>query len=167
MSAYLLPLSHLHALVRAALATQPHDPQLRWGSGRRVTTAPDDIRATVHALAFEIEESVAYRYPGDARPNLPGPIPYLTPDELADAPFSHEGVLDRRHRDAAPLEWAAFVAKALDCYEHQACEHPGWEASPARAFCRTLRKALTQALPGYDGAPWGIESDARPATREG
>ncbi len=50
------------------------------------------------------------------------------------------------------------VLKAVACYEYQTCEHDGWEASEAHVFCETLRHKMTTWLPGYDDAPWGIDS---------
>lgn len=49
-----------------------------------------------------------------------------------------------------------IVLKAIACYEYQSCEHPGWEASEARAFCDALRRHVIASLPGYDEAPWAI-----------
>ena len=48
------------------------------------------------------------------------------------------------------------VLKALDCYEYQACEDGGWEASEALAFCEALRHRAVGRLPGYEAAPWEV-----------
>jgi len=48
------------------------------------------------------------------------------------------------------------VLKAIDCYEYQSCEDPGWETSQAKAFCNELRGVAICNLPGYDAAPWEI-----------
>lgn len=48
--------------------------------------------------------------------------------------------------------------KALSCYEYQSCEDPGWGSSEARAFCDALRHRMVGALPGYDAAPWEVQS---------
>lgn len=57
--------------------------------------------------------------------------------------------------------WAAL--KALECYEYQSCEHPGWRTSEARAFCDALRARLIDHLeaqePRYTDAPWGFTAD--------
>lgn len=50
----------------------------------------------------------------------------------------------------------AEAFKAINCYEYQSCEHPGWENSNAKAFCDALTARLIRAMPGYDDAPWGI-----------
>ena len=42
--------------------------------------------------------------------------------------------------------------EAIDVYEYQACEHPEWETSEARAFCDALRRGLTRMLPGAEAS---------------
>jgi hypothetical protein len=49
-----------------------------------------------------------------------------------------------------------MILKAIDCYEYQSCEHPGWEGSEAHAFCEALRRRMIRRLPGYDEAPWEV-----------
>lgn len=62
------------------------------------------------------------------------------------------------------FDWEAVdVLKAISCYEYQACEAPGWDASAAKAFCEGLRRAVIPALPGYDNAPWEITTTSTPA----
>lgn len=64
----------------------------------------------------------------------------------------------------ARFDWEAVdVLKAIACYEYQACEAPGWDASTARAFCEALRRAVIPALPGYTDAPWEITTTSTPA----
>src|SRR5882724_12430426 len=73
----------------------------------------------------------------------------------------HENMVsvDHRYQDHAPNDRAVYrhreaclepvgVLKLIDCYEYQTCEHDGWEASEAHAFCQALRKAAIHALPG-------------------
>lgn len=48
------------------------------------------------------------------------------------------------------------ILKAISCYEYQSCEHPGWEASEAHAFCEALRSRMIRKLPGYGEAAWEI-----------
>jgi hypothetical protein len=50
-----------------------------------------------------------------------------------------------------------IVLSALACYRYQACEHPGWPASEAFAFCAALEQAAIRQLPGFDAAPWAID----------
>jgi hypothetical protein len=43
---------------------------------------------------------------------------------------------------------------AIDGYEYQSCEHPGWWDSPASHFCHRYRKALIRCIGGYAEAEW-------------
>jgi len=49
------------------------------------------------------------------------------------------------------------LAKQVDCYSYQACEHPSWEESRAHAICESIRYNLLSQHPDYDEAPWGID----------
>ena len=48
------------------------------------------------------------------------------------------------------------VLKAIHCYEYQASEHDGWEASAARKYCDELAQVMVKTLPGYKEAPWSL-----------
>lgn len=98
--------------------------------------------------------SVNYRYQEDES------APAYTPT-LTDEPLSPIAVL-----------------KALDCYEYQSCEHPGWEESDARKLCDAIRGIIFTdhpdweqtvnrygydqkrytTLPEYDAVPWEVTS---------
>jgi hypothetical protein len=58
---------------------------------------------------------------------------------------------------------AVAALKAIECYAYQACEHRGWHASSAAAFCDALRKRLIDYLPGYEDAPWGWSDETSPS----
>lgn len=49
------------------------------------------------------------------------------------------------------------LAKQVDCYSYQACEHDGWEASKANAICVSIMSHLLSNHADYEAAPWGIE----------
>jgi hypothetical protein len=51
------------------------------------------------------------------------------------------------------------VLKAIRCYEHQSCDHPGWQESRARRWCEDLRLSAIEQLPGYGAAAWEIGSE--------
>lgn len=88
--------------------------------------------------------------------------------------LSLAGLYEKRHGDqvdeAALADYTysrhgAFLGtpvialiKAIDCYEYQSCEHQGWEKSDAFHYCKSLRSALIHLLPGWEEAPWGIDS---------
>lgn len=54
----------------------------------------------------------------------------------------------------------AAIAKIARCYDYQACEHPAYEASAARAIADALMARYPETLPGYDDMPWGITGAA-------
>jgi hypothetical protein len=49
------------------------------------------------------------------------------------------------------------LIKAVRSYVYQACEHPHWETTEAKAFCDTLVDGLIEQLSEYQDAPWLIE----------
>jgi len=55
----------------------------------------------------------------------------------------------------------ATVCKLVNCYTYQSCEHDEWEASTSNKFCDTLIGYVCRNLPGYEEAPWGIDSEER------
>jgi hypothetical protein len=57
------------------------------------------------------------------------------------------------------------IAKALASYEHQACECPCYEGTPAYDFASRLARRLIKKLPGWDKAPWGIDFPEQIAVR--
>jgi len=60
-------------------------------------------------------------------------------------------------------QWSMVeILNAINGYEYQTCEHPGWRSSEARVFCEALRQQCIRALPGYDDGPWLIGPDSRP-----
>ena len=85
--------------------------------------------------------SVSYRYPDIKEGGeIPGPIG-------DDYVFFH-----------ASRDWAwrpVQIIKAIDCYEYQACEHPEWEGSSAKAYTESLHRQAARLMVGYDRAEWG------------
>lgn len=58
------------------------------------------------------------------------------------------------------------VLKLCDCFDYQACEADGYEESIAAALVQRIRQDAICRLPGYDAAPWALETDGpyrRPA----
>ncbi len=93
------------------------------------------------ALLRECVASVSYRYPDDPADRLAGLYPGYDPERYEWTDLGR------------PLS-AIECCKAIHCYEYQSCEHPGWEASGARAFCERLRSSLVGGMAGYVDAPW-------------
>jgi hypothetical protein len=65
----------------------------------------------------------------------------------------------------APIKDLATLIKLLDCYEYQACECDDWEQTEAYKKCQRMRGTFCRYLPGYEEAPWGLDSidDYKPA----
>lgn len=150
MSAYVVSLPHINALVEAAQRPgKDHFGPVSWywGNPSRSRKAEWNEGDSIgKMLLAENIKSVAYRYREPETSNeLPGPIPLPTVEGYT---FEHPRI---------SLGQVAIL-KALDGYEYQSCEHPGWEKSEARAFCEALRSRMIHELPGYDDAEWEIAS---------
>lgn len=48
------------------------------------------------------------------------------------------------------------LAKQVDCYSYQSCEHDGWDASKAHEICKSIKSGLLTNHPDYEAADWGI-----------
>jgi hypothetical protein len=92
------------------------------------------------ALLRENIASASYHY-DEPLGKLPGPVP--NPD-----PAQYEWT------DLGELLTPVETLCAIDGYEYQSCEHPGWWDSPASHFCHRFRKSLTRCLRGYEDAEW-------------
>lgn len=149
MSAWIVTKAHIDAMVRLAVEG-PVDGEGRWDFwGYEKSTWDISVPGNLYtdpldnlgqALWAENHESVNHRY-----------------SEQDECPkYEYPGAGRSR-----PLTLAEAF-KAIGCYEYQSCEHPAWEASKARAFCRRLQDSLIGHVPGYDAAPWGIHSHTAP-----
>jgi hypothetical protein len=144
MSAYFVTKATIDCIVSAALRYD-----IAWSDDGRILN-PDG--AGVH-LWLENAKSLRYRY-SDADT-------WNGPAFAAIESYLH------RERDDPP--WT--VVKACRCFDYQACEHPGYEASEASHFVAAVRLAALghvglSAADDYthraewEAAPWGIDEDA-------
>lgn len=146
MSAYILNKEHIDCLIDAALTGGYHGSDFSYyhdGDHHRVTVWNAEEIGTM--LWEENVKSVAYRYQDSNIATLPGPAggPSL--------PYKHSHI-------PLPVD-PVVVLKAIQCYDYQTCEHPGWKTSEAHSFCRALEHTMVVALPGYeDGPGWDITS---------
>jgi len=166
MSAYVVDRAHIEFLVLASVHPSmasiggrglawwwEYDPTsgepIRRGS---IEPYDDDRAAEVAQMLWdENVASVAYRYPDSAGGGpgcLPGPVD-----------CSYEFGAWTASLGPAKIEPAA-VFKAVDGYTYLSCEHPGWPASEAFAFCEALRRRACCQVPGYDAAEWTITKPA-------
>ena len=165
MSAWIVCKEHIDALVSAAMQAPPRSQAMRLGdkfavalaarlhrehpaaikSGRLMVpnylshhTDPRVLNTAGMVLWRENHESVNHRYSAKDTPP-----PYVW-----------------TRRDDAPV----VVLKSIACYEYQTCEHPTWKESAAFEFCEMLRHHTIALLPGWEDAPWGIDSAQVSAT---
>lgn len=150
MSAFLVSKAHIDYLVHAAITlnARPHLGCIPFHGEYVSAATSNDVG---RALWFTNVASVLYRYPDCDihRGDLPGPVG-----------IDHESIVTYACPVFPEKRFDVVTAlKALDCYEHQSCEHPGWRESAAFAFIDRLRGALIRALPDYDQAPWEIDAE--------
>lgn len=155
MSAYVVDPAHIDVLLSVAIHGPAGVPRGRWTApytyelfGSQGPTGPlhrADADLAGRLLLAECIASVSHRYPGDAP--LPGPMPTPDPEQYEWTDFG---------RLLAPVE----ACCAIDGYEYQSCEHPGWQGSGAFYFCHRFRCALIGVMPGYDGAEWHWTAEA-------
>lgn len=157
MSAFIVDQYHIDQLVSTGLRgcegnnRSRHDGPLSWYHDNPTQQGVLDYSTQDRVgqmLWTENFASVQYRYPNDTPDNLPGPVG-ITP---AYATFY---TYTQPRRQLTAVEAFNVIA----CYEYQSCEHPGWEASEAHAYCRALERAIIHTLPGWSDAPWGITAD--------
>lgn len=164
MSAFLCRPYHVGRL--AAFFTAGHDSHegyLRaWIDGPEIrpaqwTAEPPAVLAA-QVLADANWRSVAHRYPNLNGEHLPGPVGIENRVEYLLA-----------CRQAARLPWNPTVhrpldiAKAVDCYRYQSCEHPEWLGSTADHLSREILSRAVCEMPGYDRADgWELKEPAEP-----
>lgn len=137
MSAYIVASAHIDALVAFAVDNRV---SFYFGNVRTDITSANAQEIGQTLMRANVA-SVTHRYSGR-----------LDADEhsAADA-YEYQGF----EHALKPIE----VIKAVHCLEYQSCEHPEWDASRARAITQAMLDKACYALPGYDAAPWGIDSD--------
>jgi len=147
MSAYIVDKTHIDLLVTAAEQLSPqHYGGFRWYHGSDRQKLNYENRHEVGIMLWsENLASVMGRYPDDKDGERPGPADFTDTDVLGYRFAEVPGVTN-------DPRLIAVVAKAIDGYEYQSCEHDGWEASSAAAFCTALRRLLLKQLPTYEEA---------------
>lgn len=74
--------------------------------------------------------------------------------------MAHSLVMARGYTFTRRIAHRAAVAKIARFYDYQACEHPGYETSRAKAMVDLLIERYPESLPLYDKMPWGISGAA-------
>lgn len=122
MSAWIVSLDHVDLLVSAVREMTGNARTVTFEGERVSIPASDDDLGRL--LWQENLDSVAYRYPGDEDGEWPGPVG-----------------LTRAHVEAythVPVDLTGIpphvIRNAKESYIYQACEHPAWGTSQARAI---------------------------------
>lgn len=155
MSAYIVSKPHIDALIGVALNgpadVGPRYPGDGWQrpyfEGQPLTPEYAGRLGTV--LSIEVYRSVSHRYYAEKLDELPK---RWVRKALGGFGYDYAGDLP----GPGPRRLTVIEALvAIAGYEYQSCEHPGWEASAAKAFCDSLKDRLIHALPGWDEARSG------------
>ena len=149
MSAYIVDHEHIHVLIWAASKPiAPPNAPMRWlyDNPTRANQIEPDGSNRDEIGQMLLDENAAS-------------INHLYSDTAAAG--------DYHYQRPQHTEWStAELLNALHAYTYQACEHPGWERSQAKAFCDELQLRLICTLPGYDDGPWTITRRSVPASIE-
>ena len=145
MSAYIVHTDTLDLIVAAALhgATETNPLLIQWqGETRMFTNHPEDARILGQLLLDANVASVNHRYnegtsPEPYRYNPRGIAPYL----------------------GGPLATWADVLAAIQCYDYQACELPGYRDGYAHAVLRGIEQRVISRIIDAANAPWGWTRD--------
>lgn len=105
----------------------------------------------------ECQRSVAYRYPRDRDGQWPGPAG-LTLAEIEGYTWTPTTLRLGMDRETQRL---VGLINAIECYEYQSCEHPGWASSEAKRWVESIYRLavarLTRRL--EPNLPWGIDAE--------
>jgi len=143
MSAFIVDPEHINVLIWAGLQHVPGSAPLRWRFGNPTDLAELTPATATHVGRMLLEEntaSVNHLYNEHHAPNLT--YTYRNP----------------RHTSWSIPE----LLRALHCYQHPASEHPRWDSTGARAFCKAVQQRLIRRLPGYLDGPWAITTASIP-----
>ena len=154
MSAYAVTHGTIRLLIEASRKRNPMDPHagpLRWyHNGQSHDAGFDQDRADYigKMLCRENANSLDARYPGAIK--------------SAEGDMYDPSWLDYIHQDCNKSLTPAQLFKAAHCYVYQACEHPGWETSEAKAFIDALCHRWEGFVQGYTDAKWGASVEWEP-----
>ena len=159
MSAFMVPIEHVRAMVNAGLQNRHHDP-LSW-SVRQLT---EDERARAYqpgapwgAGIDQVVSETRHQLTRDTAGTV-GAMLLAQNRRSVDFRYDETDIEDVYLHSRSSERSPAAMLKAIDCYEYQACETPDWEDTEAARFCQALRAHLIRQLPDYDDADtWAIE----------
>ena len=125
MSAYIVSKDHINAMLDAAMAIR-YKPFSWYHNEERHILDDKTVNQVGQMLLDENVKSVSCRYEDSTITNMPGAInaEWLIPFEYQIRPFE--------------IPTGLQAISITRCYIYQACEHPEWEVSNAKAFCEAL-----------------------------
>lgn len=158
MSAFMLSIEHIRALVNAGLNLSCGP--LEW---KRIQPTPEQ-RARSHERgkpwgfeAFPImQANTASLTPYTAQ--TVGIMLMAQNRRSVDYRYDETEIEDFYTHAPSSTRTVVELIRAIDCYEYQSSETPDWEDTEAFHFCEALRRALIRELPGWGDAPWGIDT---------
>ena len=165
MSAFEVDATHIDVMVSAALQRVSCGETMRWYHGDIPGTQPgemlpggEDYASACERTRREVTSETAETWGATLLAENRRSVNHRYDEEEIEEPY----VFTEYAGSFKP----AAILKALDCYEYQSCEHPGWEASEAHSFCEALRSRMIHQLPGYADAPWEVHNASDVMTGE-
>jgi hypothetical protein len=113
-----------------------------WNGTDRIDVTAHNAEEVGRILMDENVRSVGHRY-----------------NDRIDNDEKSAGAAYKFKRFSTPLT-AVEAIKACHCLDYQSCETENWEGTIAWRILQAVLSAATHKLPGYDKAPWGVDSDA-------
>jgi hypothetical protein len=159
MSAFEVSTTHIDVMVSAALQRR-HGETLRWYYGEIPHTEPGEMLPSgqdyITACSTghrEVTSETAEQWGATLLAENRASVNWRYDEEEIEAPY----VFTEYAGQFNPVA----ILSAINCYEYQSCEHPGWKTSEAHAFCEALRSRMIHMLPGYENAPWEVSDPAQ------
>ena len=139
MSAWIVTKLHIAAMVKW-YATAKYGRECERDASHYCDLGPSWNERKAALLYAENVRSVNHRYPN----HEPSEPVAFTEREIRTAP------------DLTPVQ----MLKACACLEYQSCETEDYRETEAYKLMKRMENAAIGALPGYEDAPWGIDSAA-------
>jgi hypothetical protein len=146
MSAFVVSHDHIDALLTFASDKRIIDDLGYFVNRGATKLTPSEIG---RVLLAENERSVCHRYPDCTPGDAPGKIG----EEAVNYNFHRFSEFDRMQH----AQKCAWVLKACQCFDYQACETDDYEQSIAHQIIRRIEARVIESLPYYEEAPWGID----------
>lgn len=160
MSAFMVPIEHIRAMVNAGLRTEGEGP-LSWSVRQLTQDEKDrayepgrpwgpDMQTVYRETRRQLTRETAGRVGAMLLAQNRRSVDFRYDESDIEEPYVHAVSTTPRE----PVE----ILKAIGCYEYQSCETPDWEDTEAARFCQALRFHLIRQLPGYEAADaWPID----------